>query len=550
MVKHMPRIDKKMLINAADREEQRVAIIENGILQDLAIETSLHEQIKGNIYKGVVVKIKPALEAAFVDYGGNKAGFLPFSEIQSALYSKTSSNSAKEKRRPSIQHSLRLNQKLLVQVIKDELGDKGAFLSTYISLPGRYLVLMPGSDNTGISRKIEDESQRKRLRKLIDELQPNSDMGLIVRTAGLDRNKRDLFKDYNYLSRLWENILHKNKTQSAPSIIYHERGLITRSVRDYFTSDITEVMVDTKEAFYKTKEFFRITMPRFQSRVKLYRDTRPIFSQYQLEKQIESIYERRIYLSSGGYVVIDPTEALVSIDVNSGKAKKGKDIEETAFITNTAAAEEIARQLRLRDLGGLVVIDFIDMRDRSHIKEVEKRMKQAIKRDKARIHLSPISKLGLMELSRQRIKPAVKESSYIKCSSCNGTGTVKSMEASALEVLRKIRSEASKKIYSHISGILSRDVANYLLNNKKKEIIRLEEDYEIQILLKGKDDYPNNKHDLEFTRKDGFIDEEKTKEVKASPDQQGAGSRDTASEDESPSIIKDFFDTILQWRKK
>ena len=547
----MPRIDKKMLINATDREEQRVAIVENGILQDLAIETSLQEQRKGNIYKGIVVKIKPAIEAAFVDYGGNKAGFLPFSEIQSTLYSKTDSGSAKEKRRPSIQHSLKLNQKFLVQVVKDELGDKGAFLSTYISLPGRYLVLMPGSDNTGISRKIEDESQRKRLRKLIEQFQPSSDMGLIVRTAGLDRNKRDLFKDYNYLSRLWENILHKNKTQSAPSIIYHERGLITRSVRDYFTSDITEVMVDTKEAFYKTKEFFRITMPRFQSRVKLYSETRPIFSQYQLEKQIESIYERRIYLSSGGYVVIDPTEALVSIDVNSGKAKKGKDIEETAFMTNMAAAEEIARQLRLRDLGGLVVIDFIDMRDRSHIKEVEKCMKQAIKRDKARSYLSPISKLGLMELSRQRIKTAVKESSYIKCSFCSGTGMVKSMEASALEVLRKIRSEASKNIYSHISGILSRDVANYLLNNKKKEIIKLEEDYEIQILLKGEDDYPNNKHDLEFTRKDGLIDQEKTKEAKVSPDQQGAESKDTASgNQESPSIIKDFFGTILQWRKK
>lgn len=548
----MARIDKKMLINVSDIEEQRVAIIENGILQDLSIETSLHEQIRGNIYKGVVVKIEPSLQAAFIDYGGKKAGFLPLSEIQTHLYSKTNSPLGKERKKTSIQKILKVNQALIVQIIKDKLGEKGSFLSTYISLPGRYLVIMPGLDNTGISRKIEDENRRKRLREIINQLKPPGNIGLILRTAGLNRSKRELSKDLNYLLRLWENILQKSKIQSAPSMIYHERDLIIRSVRDYFTSDIREVLVDRKEAYNKTKDFFRITMPRFQNRVKLFKDRRPLFSLYQLEKQIENIYKRRINLHSGGYIVIDSTEALVAIDVNSGRAKKGKDIEDTAFRTNMEAADETARQLRLRDLGGLIAIDFIDMKEKNHIKEVEKRIRQAVKRDKARIQLSPISKFGLMELSRQWIKPAVKVSSYIICSLCNGTGMVKSIEASSLEILRKIRGEAVKKIYSQLNSIVSKDVANYLLNNKKKEISRLEEDYDIRIHIKELSDYTNNKYNLEFTKKEGISNGEKIKNNKKSyiyyP-----GTEETekkfSNRKRSNSIINDLFDTIRQWRK-
>jgi len=549
---NMTRIDKKMLINASDREEQRIAIIENGVLQDLFIETLLHEQIKGNIYKGIVVKIEPSLQAAFVDYGGKKAGFLPLSEIQTNIYSKINSTIGKERKKLSIKEILKVNQALLVQIIKDKKGEKGAFLSTHISLPGRYLVIMPGLDNTGISRKIEDEDQRRRLREIIDQLKPPGNIGLIVRTAGLNRSKRELSKDLNYLLRLWDNVLQKSKIQSAPSMIYHERDLIIRSVRDYFTSDIREVLVDRKEAYNKTKDFFRITMPRFQNRVKLYKDKKPLFSLYQLEKQIENIYRRRINLKSGGYIVIDPTEALVAIDVNSGRAKKGKDIEDTAFRTNMEAADEIARQLRLRDLGGLIAIDFIDMKEKSHIKEVEKLIRHAIKRDKARIQLSPISKFGLMELSRQWIKPAVKASSYIICSLCNGTGMVKSIESSSLEILRKIRGEAVKKIYSQLNGIVSKDVANYLLNNKKEEIIRLEKDYDIQIHIKGVTDYTNNKYNLEFIKKEGMSNGKKIKNNKKSyvyHQEIEETKKKTLNGKRSNSIIKDLFDTIRQWRK-
>lgn len=549
----MYKIDKKMLINAADREEQRVAIVENGVLQDLSIQTSLHEQMRGNIYKGIVVKIEPSLEAAFVDYGGKRAGFLPLSEIQSSTDSGRDESFKKESKRKSIRDLLQVNQKLLVQIIKDEMGDKGAFLSTYISIPGRYLVIMPGLDNRGISRKIEDEKQRKRLREIIEQLKPPDRIGLIVRTAGLDRGKKELSKDLNYLLRLWENILQRSKTQSAPSLIYHERDLIIRSIRDYFTPDIREVLIDNREAYHKAKDFFRITMPRFQNRVKPYRDKRPLFSLYQLEKQMESIYERKISLKSGGYIIIDPTEALVSIDVNSGRAKKGKDIEETAFTTNMEAASEIARQLRLRDLGGLIAIDFIDMKERAHIKEVEKCIRQAIKRDKARIQLSPISRFGLMELSRQRIKPAAKESSYVVCSLCNGTGMVKSIEISSLNVLRRIRSEATKRIYTRINGIVSKDVASYLLNNKKKDIIRLEENHGLKIHLKGEAGYSNDKYNLEFIKSEESSDGEGARNAKKSLIHQSgierAGEK-VKDEDGSDSIIKDLFDTIFKWRRK
>lgn len=352
---------KKMLINVADEEESRVAIMEDGILEEFTIEVASREQIKGNIYNGVVVKVEPSLQAAFVDYGGNRHGFLPMGEIHDSWYAGDSTNG--DRGRPRIQDVLKRNQKVLVQVAKEELGNKGASLTTYISLPGRYLVLMPGSDSGGgISRKIEDEEERKKLKETIAQLNPPPDIGIIVRTAGLNRNKTELQRDLTYLQRLWSSIQEKSKQSPAPALIYQEHDLVIRSIRDYFTPDIQEVLVDNRDVYRRARDFFQAVMPRYQGRVKLYREKAPIFAQHGLENQIEAIYTHKVELKSGGSIVIDQTEALVAIDVNSGRATREKGIEETAYKTNMEAAQEVARQLRLRDMGGLIVIDFIDMR--------------------------------------------------------------------------------------------------------------------------------------------------------------------------------------------
>src|SRR5262244_2241472 len=406
---------KKMLINVADEEESRVAIVEDGILEELTIETSSKEQIKGNIYNGVVVKVEPSLQAAFVDYGGKRHGFLPMGEIQPRWYT-TEFRSEDRERRPRIQDVIKRNQKVLVQVVKEELGTKGASLSSYISLPGRYLVLMPGSDTAGgISRKIEDEEERKKLKEIIAQLEPPPDMGIIVRTAGLNRNKAELQRDMSYLQRLWAIIEEKSRESPAPALIYQEHDLVIRSIRDYFTPDIQEVLIDHREVYRRARDFFQSVMPRYQSRVQLYRDKKPLFARYQLEEQIEAIYSQKVELKSGGSIVIDPTEALVAIDVNSGRATKEKGIEETAFKTNMEAAQEIARQLRLRDLGGLIVIDFIDMENNRNQREVENRLRESLHYDRARVQMGKISRFGLMELSRQRLQTSLGETTHMSC---------------------------------------------------------------------------------------------------------------------------------------
>ncbi|MGQ4809815.1 Ribonuclease E [Candidatus Entotheonellaceae bacterium PAL068K] len=497
---------KKMLINVADEEESRVAIVEDGILEEFTIEVSTKEQIKGNIYNGVVIKVEPSLQAAFVDYGGKRHGFLPMGEIHENWYISDGCDRDRDKR-PRIQDVLRRNQKILTQVTKEEMGNKGASLSTYISLPGRYLVFMPVSGSTGgISRKIEDEEERKKLKETVAQLNAPPNMGIIVRTAGLNRNKTELQRDLTYLQRLWTSVQEKSHQASAPALIYQEHDLVIRSIRDYFTPDIQEVLVDNREVYRRARDFFQAVMPRYQGRVQLYREKKPLFAKYQLEEQIEEIHSHKIDLKSGGSIVIDPTEALVAIDVNSGRATKEKGIEETAFKTNLEAAQEVARQLRLRDLGGLIVIDFIDMRNLKHIQDVEKALKQSVKRDKARTQVSRISQFGLLELSRQRLKPTILEGNYHTCLHCNGSGLVKSTISVALTILRRIRTEAAKENLAVVKAVLPQDAATYLLNQKRKEISRLEDEYDITIHLTGNAMIRQNEYEMGFTKREPLLE--------------------------------------------
>jgi ribonuclease E len=491
---------RKMLINASDPEEIRVAIVEDGVLQELDTETMAREQIKGNIYKGVVTYVHSALQAAFVDYGRNKAGFLPLSEIHPQFYS-SGAKGVNGSRRRRIQELIKEGQELLVQVTKNEVGGKGASLTTYISLPGRYLVLMPGSDTTGISRKIEDEVQRLRLKDIMQQINPPPDIGFIVRTAGWDRTKSELSKDFNYLYRLWQKIWNEYQKQTAPSLIYQELEVVTRTIRDYFTPDIQEILIDNKEVYQQVKKFFRMVMPRYQRKVKLYQRKLPLFAKYNLEEQIEGIYQRKVPLKSGGSIVIDVTEALVAIDVNSGRSNQQKGIEGTAYQTNLEAAREIARQLRLRDLGGIIVIDFIDMKDRGHLLNVEKELKHAVKRDKARTHFSRISKFGLLEMSRQRLRTSIRDTHHATCNQCNGLGVIRTPEAEALAIFRRMKIRALKGDLMAIKGVFSPPITLYLLNQKGKEISSLEGEYGMKISLSSDPGMAIHQSHLEFIKK-------------------------------------------------
>lgn len=490
---------KKMLVNVSHAEESRVAIVEDGILQELGIEVSGRGQVKGNIYKGVVTNVEQGLQAAFVDYGGKRSGFLPLSDVQPQHDANGGMGGKREK--GSSHTPLRRHQELVVQVVKDEVGSKGVALTTYISLPGRYLVLMPGSDSKGISRKIEDESDRNKLRKIMEQVEPPAGMGFIVRTAGYNRTKSELSRDLSYLLKLWENISLLAQQLPAPSMVYQEQDLVIRTIRDYFSTDIQEVLIDHKEVCRRAKEFFQSIMPRYEKVVKLHQEKRPLFSKFQIEEQIESFYGTEIPLKSGGSIVIEPTEALVSIDVNSGRSTQEKGMEETAYKTNLEAAEEIARQLRLRDLGGLIVLDFIDMKDRKHLHEVEKCLKNALKRDKARIQLSRISRFGLLEMSRQRIKTALHESYHQVCPHCEGKGVVKTVEAAALSALRKIQTKMARGDLASIRATLPSEVAFYLLNQKRDDLLRMEKEGNLIVSIQEQAGAPVNHVHLECDKK-------------------------------------------------
>lgn len=490
-----------MLINAVHPEECRVALIEDGVLQELEIEYSTREQTKGNVYKGVITRVEPSIQAFFIDFGVGRHGFLPFSEVIPSLYRREKEEEEQKKNIKSlIEKEMRPGQEFLVQVVKEERESKGAYLTTYLSLAGRYLVLMPGSTKGGVSRKIEDESERKKLKEIISQLDVPKNSALIIRTAGTGRTKSELRKDLNNLLRVWENIKRKQKSKKGPALIYREGDLVVRSIRDYFTAEVGEILLDSQDAFKKAKDFMKIVMPRYQSRIKYYQGKSPLFTEYNLEEQIESIYSNTVPLKSGGSLVIDPTEALVSIDVNSGRSRAEKSIEDTAFKTNLEAAKEIARQLRLRDLGGLIVIDFIDMRQKNHILQVEKELKNNIKRDKARIDTGRISKFGLLEMSRQRIRSSLIERSFVECPHCGGSGTIKSAVSNAIFMLRKIHEAAMQEDVVKVDILLAPEIANDLLNRKREELVAVEKEHGVRVFVTGQAGIPINSYNIEVTR--------------------------------------------------
>ncbi len=472
----------KILINAVDPEECRIALVKGIRLESFHIETTAGEITRGNIYKGVVTRVEPSLQAAFVDYGAERNGFLQQHEIHSDYYI-IEKPPAGKKGSPGIRNLIKPGQELLVQVTKEPILNKGAMLTTFISLPGRYVVLMPGGKNSGVSRKIEDENERGRLKVIIESLKVPQGFGTIVRTAAQNQKKQEISKDVRYLLRLWKNINKHGVSASARSLLYKERHVAIRVIRDHFTSDVKEILIDNKDIFQDVKYFIRIISPRYTRILKLYKDPEPIFTKYEIEDQIGSIFASRIPLKSGGHIVINPTEALVAIDVNSGKATRKGSMEETAYATNMEAAAEIARQLRLRDLGGLIVIDFIDMRERKHNLSVEKAVKQHTKLDKARINTGKISKFGLLELSRQRIAASIEYGSFVSCPHCQGKGLVPSAERLALEFLRRLRSEILKENITQVRGIVPSNVGYYLLNKKRRELLDVETSRNLTVTL-------------------------------------------------------------------
>ncbi len=495
-------MSKKMLINATHPEENRVAIVEDGILSELDIEVAGKEQTKGNIYKGVVVRVEPGLQAAFIDYGAERLGFLQMGELHPSFFQPFESN-PETKGRPRITDILRRGQEFLVQIVKEERGTKGAALTTYLSLPGRYMVLMPDSDTKGVSRKIEEEAQRKKLKAAMASLDLPGNMGYIVRTAGIGQTTEELKRDFDYLVRVYQKIQGLSKQAKAPALIYKESNLVIRSIRDYFTHDMDEVLVDDPKVFQEARDFFQEVMPEYARLVKLHQERRPIFSRYQIEEQIETISKNKVPLPSGGSIVLDATEALVAVDVNSGKMAGEQGVEATAYKTNLEAATEVGRQLRLRDLGGLIVIDFIDMRDRKHIREVEKAVKDALKNDKARVTVGRISsQFGLLEMSRQRIKATLAEGSYLPCPHCDGTGRLKSPEAQSVAFLRKIQAGIAKGQIGRVEGEIPLDVATYLLNNKRSELMEMERQHRLAIYIKGRPDILSGQSALTFIRRE------------------------------------------------
>ena len=486
---------KQMLINAVHLEQKRMAIVEDGRLVEFNIQMAVKEPITGNIYKGVVMKVERGLQAAFVNYGGKKDGFLPLRDVSHQYLAETG---GREGSRPI----LKPGQEILVQILREVSERKGALLTAYISLPGRYLVLLPNKESSGISRKIEDEGDRKRLKALVEQITTEEGLGFIVRTAGMNRTKQELARDYQHLSRLWKEIQKQACETKAPALIYQESDFGVRSLRDYFTTDIEEILVDDVETFRQMRAYCKAVAPRNVKMIKLDKEKTPIFDKYNLEDQIRVIYQDRVELKSGGYLIINPTEAMITIDVNSGRGSSKRNVEETAYKTNMEAAEEIARQLRLRDLGGLIVIDFIDMMDQKHNAEVEKAFKKAIDLDRARIQLSHISKFGIMELSRQKKQSTIQEISYMPCPYCRGRGVRPSLEYTALTAYRKIETQAVKGLASHIQVGLPCEVAEYLLNQKRSEICHLESEYEMSITICSKPEMAWDELKIETTKRE------------------------------------------------
>ncbi len=518
---------KEMLINVAQPEECRIAIVEDGMLEELYVERSSQDNYVGNIYKGRIVNLEPSIQAAFVDFGVGRNGFLHISDVESQYFRQGGYDPSKliepgdgppnvddddedwtedgpvEKShngrgvtqtrkarpgvrprvKPPIQEIFRRGDEVLVQVIKEGIGTKGPTLSTYISIPGRYLVLMPALGRIGVSRKIENDDDRRRLRDILRELNPPKGLGFIVRTAGTDRTKKELSRDLAYLLRLWKVIVRRIKKTTGPVDIYEESDMIIRTIRDIFSNDVDAIVIDEAKAYERAKEFLQIVMPRYVSRLSLYEGKEPLFHKNKLDEEIARIHQRQVPLRGGGSIVIDQTEALVAIDVNSGSFRTDGSAEESAFRLNQIAAKEIARQLRLRDLGGVVVNDFIDMRKERHRRTVERVLRDAVRRDRARTKILRTSPFGLIEMTRQRIRPSLRRSVYRECPACNGSGLVKSAESMAIEVIRKLLMCAHNERIARVSVRVEENVANYLNNRKRRELTRMEDEYNLQVQI-------------------------------------------------------------------
>jgi ribonuclease E len=520
---------QEMLINVAQPEECRIAIVEDGVLEELYVERTSQGNYVGNIYKGKIVNLEPSIQAAFVDFGVGRNGFLHISDVEPQYFrqggydpnrpinpdgsqtpdavhagaenggerggrrdggrSRTGGRSSAQRLgvrpriKPPIQEIFQRGDEVLVQVIKEGMGTKGPTLSTYISIPGRYLVLMPALGRIGVSRKIESDDDRRRLRDILRELNPPRGVGFIVRTAGTDRTKKELSRDLAYLLRLWKVIVRRIKKHPAPIDIYEESDMIIRTIRDIFTADVDAIYIDEPAAHERAKEFLQIVMPRYVSRLQHYEGKEPLFQRYNLDEAIAQINQRKVPLKNGGSLVIDQTEALVAIDVNSGNFRTDGSAEESAFQLNKIAAKEIARQLRLRDLGGVVVNDFIDMRKDRHQREVEHTLRDAVKRDRARTKILRTSPFGLIEMTRQRIRPSLKRSVYKECPACSGSGQVKSAESMAIEVVRKLLLRTHLEQVSKVTVTVEEEVALYLNNKKRRELAKIEDDNTVQIQI-------------------------------------------------------------------
>ena len=524
---------KRMLINATQREELRVAIVDGQSLYDLDIETPAKEQKKANIYKGRITRVEPSLEACFVDYGAERHGFLPLKEISRDYFTQ-----GVDHNRAGIRELLKEGQQLLVQVEKEERGNKGAALTTFVSLAGRYLVLMPNNPRAGgVSRRIEGDD-RANLKEVLDQLKMPDEMGLIIRTAGMGRDAEELQWDLDYLLQLWKAIEDAGAAGTAPFLIYQESKLIIRALRDYLRNDIGEVLIDREDLHDDAREFMQQVMPQNLRKLKLYKDTVPLFSRFQIETQIENAFDRSVRLPSGGSIVIDQTEALTSVDINSSKATKGADIEETAFNTNCEAAVEIARQLRLRDAGGLIVIDFIDMDSPRHQREVEDKLKDALRHDRARVQIGRISRFGLLEMSRQRLRPSLGESSQTVCPRCEGHGRIRSVESLSLSVLRLVEEQAMKENTGQVLVQAPPAVVNFLLNEKRKSVVEIEQRHEVPVIIVADDKLETPHFEIQRIRGADVSDEtlpsyERTTPVVAVPPPQVAK---PGAEPEKPAV--------------
>jgi ribonuclease E len=482
-------MSREMLVNVAESEECRVAIIDDGSLDELYVERTNVISHVGNIYKGRIVNVESGIQAAFVDFGIGKNGFLHISDVHPRYFADKEDGDEKIgrrkalKQRPPIQKCLKKGREIVVQVTKEGINTKGPTLSTYLSLPGKYIVMMPWMNRVGVSQKIDDEDSRRKLREVVEQLKLPKSIGLIVRTAALTATKRELQNDVAYLSRLWSAIRKRIETASAPAAIYQESDLVIRTIRDIFNSKISKIICDSESVTKKIRDFLGIVQPRLKNRAIFYDKKTPLFHKYGIENEIGRIQGSRVDLKNGGYIVIEQTEALVSIDVNSGKYRKQSNAEQTAFKINTEAAKEIIRQLKLRDMGGLIVCDFIDMRDRKNQRSVEKTFRDCLKNDRARTRVLKMSAFGLMELTRQRMRPSLQLSSHLKCPHCGGSGIIKSFESQSIEIMRLLYLSASREDIKRIELFVSPDAADYLQNFKRAAIARLEGDSARQIII-------------------------------------------------------------------